>query len=80
MNIVVFGSTGGTGKEIVKQALHAGHHVRAAARTPSKMTVTHPNLQVFQADLYDLESVTKAVAGTDAVLSAVAHCYSALTI
>jgi len=32
MKIVVFGSTGGTGRELVEQALHQGHHVTAQTR------------------------------------------------
>ena len=36
MNIVVFGASGGTGIEIVKQALAAGHQVTAFVRNPAK--------------------------------------------
>ena len=37
LNLVVFGSTGGTGKEVVKQALNKGHHITAIVRTPEKV-------------------------------------------
>ena len=37
LNLVVFGATGRTGKEVVKQALEKGHHVTAVVRTPEKM-------------------------------------------
>ena len=72
MKIVVFGATGGTGREIVNQALQAGYQVRAAARTPSKVQMTHANLEVFKADIYDPVSISAAIAGQEAVLSAVA--------
>lgn len=37
LKLVVFGATGRTGKEVVKQALEKGHHVTAVVRTPEKM-------------------------------------------
>ena len=37
LKLVVFGSTGGTGKEVVTQALEQGHHVTAVVRTPGKV-------------------------------------------
>ncbi|MFT4976570.1 MAG: hypothetical protein ACI8S6_002475, partial [Myxococcota bacterium] len=37
MQIVVFGSTGKTGRLVVEQALERGHRVVAAARTPEKL-------------------------------------------
>jgi uncharacterized protein YbjT (DUF2867 family) len=39
MNIVVFGATGGTGKEVLKQALAAGHAVSALVRDPARLPV-----------------------------------------
>ena len=38
LNLVVFGATGRTGKEVVKQEKKKGHHVTAVVRTPEKMT------------------------------------------
>lgn len=37
--LVIFGATGRTGKEVVKQALERGHHVTAVVRTPEKLTI-----------------------------------------
>lgn len=37
LKLVVFGATGRTGNEVVKQALEKGHHVTAVVRTPEKM-------------------------------------------
>jgi nucleoside-diphosphate-sugar epimerase len=72
MKIAVFGATGGTGKHIVKQALDAGHEVVAYVRTPSKMDTQHDNLKLVQGDVTDADCVQQAVAGTDAVISALA--------
>lgn len=70
MNILIFGATGATGKELVKQALEQGHTVTAFMRTPAKLKITHHNLKLVKGDLADLSSVEDAVKGQDAVLSA----------
>ncbi|MFJ4366084.1 NAD(P)-dependent oxidoreductase [Streptomyces chartreusis] len=69
MKLTVFGATGGTGKEIVRQALDAGHEVTAVVRDPSRFPVTGDRLEVFRADLTDPQALRPAVAGRDAVLS-----------
>ena len=70
MKIVVFGASGGTGIEIVKQALAAGHEVTAFVRNPAKVEFQHPNLKLFQGDVVDSAAVAKAITGQDAVISA----------
>ena len=37
MKLVVFGGTGPSGMEVVRQALKKGHFVTVVARTPEKM-------------------------------------------
>ncbi|MFJ9814041.1 NAD(P)-dependent oxidoreductase [Streptomyces sp. NPDC101151] len=69
MKLTVFGATGGIGREIVRQALGAGHRVTAVVRDPSRLGVTGDALEVFRADLGDPEELRAAVAGRDAVLS-----------
>ncbi|MEV4330377.1 NAD(P)H-binding protein [Streptomyces sp. NPDC049597] len=69
MRLTVFGATGGIGREIVRQALAAGHQVTAVVRDPARFTVTGDGLDVFRADLRDPEALRPAVSGRDAVLS-----------
>jgi len=72
MKLLVFGSTGGTGHELVKHALEQGHEVTAFARTPAKLgDLTHPSLRVVRGDVLDPAAVEKAVPGHDAVLCAI---------
>jgi putative NADH-flavin reductase len=73
MNILIIGGTGGTGKELVKQALELGHTVTALVRDPGKMKASHPKLVVLKGNILDYESVKEAVKGQDAVLSALGH-------
>ncbi len=70
MKLLIFGATGGTGRQLVQQALAQGHVVTAFARDPKKIHVTHDNLRVVQGDMLDPGSVETAVAGQEAVLSA----------
>lgn len=69
MRITIFGATGKTGKILVEQALAAGHQVVAFARTPSKLEIQNPNLQIVQGDLSHRDAVARAIAGADAVIS-----------
>jgi putative NADH-flavin reductase len=71
MKIAVFGATGGTGKNIVEQALAAGHDVVAVARRPEAITTKHARLTVAKADVSDAAAVGAALAGVDAAISAI---------
>src|SRR5262245_49636702 len=73
MNLLIIGATGGTGRELVKQALEKGHVVTALVRNPQKMKVTHDNLRVVKGNVLDFKSVQNAVSGQEAVLSALGH-------
>jgi putative NADH-flavin reductase len=79
MKVVIFGASGGTGQEIVQLALHAGHRVRAVARTPSKIAFNDAGLEVYKADIYDEEAVWSALAGQEVVVSAVSPGSFSLT-
>lgn len=70
MKLAIFGATGRTGQHLVQQALNAGHEVSVLARTPSKLTVQNPRLNVVQGDILDAARVEQTIAGADAVLSA----------
>ena len=74
MNIVIFGSTGGTGKELVKQALELGYEVTAFARTPAKLDeFKSENLIIVVGDVFNYEDVEKAIVAQNAVISALGN-------
>lgn len=66
MKLVIFGATGGTGQHLVEQALAAGHDVTVFARRGGVMS----RARVITGDVLDHATVAEAVAGHDAVLSA----------
>ncbi|MGI5175424.1 NAD(P)-dependent oxidoreductase [Dactylosporangium sp. CA-152071] len=68
--LAVFGANGATGRVLVGQALTAGHHVAAVVRRPDEFPLRHERLDVIAADVLDERAVDAAVAGRDAVLSA----------
>jgi nucleoside-diphosphate-sugar epimerase len=70
MRITVFGATGRTGRPVVEQALAAGHEVVAFARTPTKLNIHHERLRIIRGDATDPAAVERAIAGADAVISA----------
>jgi putative NADH-flavin reductase len=71
--VLILGATGGTGRQLVAQALERGYAVTALVRDPSRLPVTHPQLTVIRGDVLDPGSVERAMIGQEAVLSALGH-------
>jgi uncharacterized protein YbjT (DUF2867 family) len=67
MNVLIFGATGGTGRELVRQAIDRGHSVTAFARDPTVLGERH-GLRWLAGDVLDAGAVEQAVAGHDVVL------------
>jgi putative NADH-flavin reductase len=70
MKLAVFGATGKTGLEIIKQALHKGEVVTAFVRDAARMQIKDKRLIVVTGDVFDQEIVDLAVQGQDAVICA----------
>jgi len=68
MKLTIFAATGGIGRQILKQAVAAGHDVTAVVRNPKKLS---RQVRVVTADLAaaDPAVLESAVDGADAVLS-----------
>jgi putative NADH-flavin reductase len=71
--VLIIGATGGTGRQLVQQALDQGHQVTAFVRKPAKLKIEHPNLRVAQGNVLDYTTVEAAMQGQSAVLSALGH-------
>jgi len=72
MNLLIVGATGGTGQQLVTQALERGHRVTALVRR-QRPAEQRPGLTMVLGDVLDPPSVDGAVQGQDAVLSALGH-------
>lgn len=70
MRILIFGATGGTGRELVSQALQRGHDVSAFVRTPGRLAMVDSRLRIVRGDIQRAETLRAAIPGHDAVLSA----------
>jgi putative NADH-flavin reductase len=69
-HLLIVGATGGTGQQIVRQGLEAGHDVTAFVRSPAKLP-QHPRLHVVTGSLPDDEAgFAEAARDKDAVISA----------
>ena len=70
MRLLVLGATGGTGREVVTQAVQQGHEVTAFVRDLRKMTNTDGPLRVVVGSTTgDEGAIAEAVRGQDVVVS-----------
>lgn len=67
--IIVFGATGGTGKQVVEQALEDGHKVTVVVRSPDAITTSHRNLEIIKGDVLQSTTFENAIKEKDAVVS-----------
>lgn len=70
MRLTIFGATGPTGRRLVERAVAEGHEVTAFVRDPSRMRMSHERLSVVVGDVRDAARVEEAVAGREAMVSA----------
>ncbi|NVI98562.1 NAD(P)-dependent oxidoreductase [Myxococcus sp. AM009] len=71
MKILVTGATGKVGSRLTKRLAERGHQMRALVRDPSRATaLNEARVELVQGDLLDVDSLSAAVRGVDAVV----HC------
>jgi len=70
MKLIVLGATGGTGLELIRQAVERGHSVTAMVRSPKRLKPFDGHITVRQGNLLNLAELEQAIKGNDAVLSA----------
>lgn len=69
MKIVIFGASGRTGRELVRQAVAQGQDVTAFVRNPAALA-GNDRVRVVVGDARDAQAVAQAMAGQEAVLVA----------
>lgn len=67
--ILVLGATGFIGRELTRQLIEGGRHVRALVRSPGKIAadLRRPALECVQGDLSDAAALRSAMTGIDCV-------------
>lgn len=70
MRLALFGATGGTGRRIIEQAVENGDKVTVLARKPESLGELADKVDVVAGDVLDPAAARRAVAGSEAVLSA----------
>ena len=71
MKILIIGATRGIGKALLETALEDKYDVTVLARTPGKVTISHPRLRVVKGDVLATESIEAAAKGVDAICSCI---------
>ena len=69
MKLVVFGASGKTGREVVRQALARGFSVSAYVRDTARLPLAHANLRLVKGEITDTNAIAKVVGGQTAVIS-----------
>ena len=69
MRLIVLGATGGTGIEIVRQAVERGHSVTAFVRSPDRLKPWQDRITVKQGNLLNRAELEPVIRNHDAVLS-----------
>jgi putative NADH-flavin reductase len=70
MRLAIVGATGGTGREVTRQALERGHEVLVLARRPDAVGPAHPRLTVRPADATRPDELEAGLDGAQALISA----------
>ncbi len=68
MKLIIFGATGGTGSQLVEQAIEQEYNVTAFARSPEKIQLTNKRLEIVKGNVLDMASIENAMQSHDAVL------------
>jgi uncharacterized protein YbjT (DUF2867 family) len=68
MRIAVFGGTGGTGRQVIEQAMDAGHQVAALVRDPNRLSAPAKQADIIVGDVLNPQQVAETIAGADAVV------------
>jgi len=73
MKICIFGADGRTGVEVVKKCLEKKHSVVAFVYNPEAKKYLPDDIDVVDGNVLNKEEVSKAIEGSDAVISVIGH-------
>ena len=70
-HILILGAAGGVGRQAVEAALAEGWQVTAVLRTPAKLALTHPLLEIVKGDVLEPATYAEYLSPATVVLSAI---------
>ena len=68
MRVLIIGASKGIGLGTTRQALDAGHDVRALARSATEIAISNPSLEKMRGNALKTEDVEAALVGVDVVI------------
>jgi putative NADH-flavin reductase len=68
MRVLIVGASKGIGLETTRQALEAGHDVRALARSATAIAISNPSLEKMRGNALKTEDLEAALVGVDVVI------------
>ena len=68
--VLIIGASKGVGLETTRQALEAGHRVRALSRSVAGNRLSNPNLEKVRGDALESRDIEAALDGMDVVIQA----------
>jgi putative NADH-flavin reductase len=68
MRVLIIGASKGIGLETTRQALDAGHFVRAFARSATRIALSNPRLEKIRGDALKTEDIEAALVEVDVVI------------
>lgn len=68
-NLIVFGASGPTGREFVKQAIEEGHELTLIVRDLTSFNLNHPKVKIIKGDVLEYSLFKNEIMGKDAVIS-----------
>lgn len=71
MRVLIVGASKGIGLETTRQALDAGHDVRALARSATAIAISNPSLEKMRGNALKTEDVEAALVGMDVVIQTI---------
>jgi putative NADH-flavin reductase len=77
MKLAILGATGTVGRDLVTQALAAGHEVTALVRKQLQPNEIDDRVALVVGDAMNIDAVNRLVEGSDAVLSTLGHANAA---
>ena len=67
MKIAIFGWTGETGRQIIEQAMNAGHQISALVRDPVRLSEASKQANIIVGDVLNTQKVHETISGADTI-------------